>query len=150
MTDDKISWADGEISQAVNAAQVRMFDLAYRKHGFSQKILHLETGIPLSTLKSWEKGTSMPIEGVVIIASVKGFPNELLSLLFDPASKTVCDAEPDETDIDDLALSALDVLAKYIRYRHPESAGGIRLVPGEVEDIRHSAAGFCDRASKVA
>ncbi|WP_313534359.1 hypothetical protein [Sphingomonas sp.] len=150
MTDRRISWSDGEISQSVNAAQMRMFDLAYRKHGFSRKILHLETGIPLSTLKSWEEGTSMPIEGAVLIAGAKGFPNELLSLLFEPAAKTVCDAEPDEADIDDLAISALDVLQKYVRYRHPESAGGVRLVPGEIEDIRHSAAGFCDRASKVA
>lgn len=150
MNDRKISWSDGEISQSVNAAQMRMFDLAYRKHGFSRKILHLETGIPLSTLKSWEGGISMPIEGAVLIAGAKGFPNELLSLLFEPAGKTVSDSDQDETDIDDLALSALDVLGKYIRYRHPESAGGIRLVPGEVEDIRHSAAGFCDRANKVA
>lgn len=150
MSQRNISSRECEIAQAVSQAQMSMFDLAYRKHGFSRKILNLETDIPLTTLKSYEEGTAMPIAAVVKIAAVKNFPNELVSLLFEPADKVVADAEPDEGDLDNLALAAVEVLQKYIAARHPDSAGGIRIVHGEREDIEHAAAGFADRAGKVA
>lgn len=150
MPQRNISRRECEITQAVDMAQMHMFDLAYRKHGFSRKVLHLETDIPLTTLKSYEEGTSMPVAALVKIAGVPGFPNELLSLVFEPAGKTLGDAEPDETDIDDLARAAVDVLQKYVAARHPDSPGGIRIVHNETADIKMSAAGLRDRAGKVA
>lgn len=149
-SDRNISRRECEMSQAVEMAQMLMFDLAYRKHGFSRKILHLETGLPLTTIKSYEEGTSMPVAALVKIAAVRNFPNELLGLLFDPACKTITDADPEETDIDDLARAAVDVLQKYIAARHPESAGGIRIVHSERPDIEHSAKALKSAAKKVA
>lgn len=145
-----ISRRECEISQAVNMAQMHMFDLAYRRHGYSRKIIHLETDIPLSTIKSYEEGTTMPIDAVVKVAAIKGFPNELVSLLFMPADKMIGDSDPEETDIDDAALAAIDLLQRYVKARHADSPGGIRIVHNEVEEIRHSAAGFQDRTGKVA
>ncbi len=150
MPQRNINRGECEITQATDMAQMHMFDLAYRKHGFTRKIVHLETGLPLSTIKSYEEGTSMPIAAFNKIAGIKDFPNELLSLVLEPGGKTLCDAEADETDIDDLARAAVDILAKYVAARHPDSPGGIRIVHNEADDLRMAARGLNDRAEKVA
>jgi hypothetical protein len=139
-----------EITQAVEMGQMLMFDMAYRKHGFSRKILHLETGIPLTTIKSYEEGTAMPVAAFTKIAAVRNFPNELLSLVLDPSGKTIADAEPEETDLDDTARAAVDFLARYVGARHPESPGNIRIVHNEIDDLKMSARGLRDRAGKAA
>lgn len=139
---------DCDISQAVEQAQIQMFDLAEKNHGLTRKVLHLHTGIPTSTLKSWEEGTAMPVAGFAKLCKV--IPNELTSLMLDAAGKSISDSETEETDIDDLARAAVDVLQKYIAARHPESPGGIRIVHSETGDIKMSAAGLRDKAGKVA
>src|SRR3546814_6534417 len=85
-----------EITMAVEQAQIRMFDLAKRKHGITRKVLNLETGIAISTLRSYEEGTSMPVSALVKMARV--IPNELLSLMLDVGGKVIADAEPDPAD----------------------------------------------------
>jgi hypothetical protein len=139
---------DCDISHAVEMAQTLMLDLAERKHGITRKALHLATGIPISTLKSYEEGTAMPVTAFVKMAAV--IPNELLSLMLEPGEKAIADAEPDETDLDDLARAAVDVLQKYVAARHPDSPGGIRIVHSETADIKLAAKGIADRAGKVA
>jgi len=140
-----------EISDRVIKQQIRMFDLAERQHGMTLKVLHLETDIPTGTLRGWIAGTSMmPLDGFIKLAGVKGFPNELLSLALDIAGKSIADAEPEETDIDDLARAAVEVLQRYVAARHPDSPGGIRIVHNEKDDITLSAARLRDRAGKVA
>jgi hypothetical protein len=140
-----------EISSAVTKAQVRMFDLAERDHDLTLKVLHLETRIPLGTLRGWIAGTSMmPLDGFVKLAAIKGFPNELLSLPLDVAGKSVCDAEPEETDMDDAAISALEYALKWARARHPDSPSGIRIDHTERPDLTLAAGGLTDKAGKVA
>src|SRR3546814_7196785 len=85
-----------EITMAVEQAPIRMFDLAKRKHGITRKVLNLETGIAISTLRSYEEGTSMPVSALVKMARV--IPNELLSLMLDVGGKVIADAEPDPAD----------------------------------------------------
>ena len=136
-----------DISQAVEAGQLTMFRLAERDHGLSLKILALESGIPHGTLRSYAQGTAMPVSALVKLARV--IPNELTSLMLDPGGKVVADAEPEETDIDDLARAAVDILQKYVAARHPESAGGIRIVHSETDDIKLAASSLQDRAGKV-
>src|SRR3546814_19062091 len=85
-----------EITMAVEQAQIRMFDLAKRKHGITRKVLNLETGIAISTLRSYEKGTYMPVSALVKMARV--IPNELLNLMLDVVGKVIADAEPDTAD----------------------------------------------------
>lgn len=149
MTDrNDISARCCEITQAVEAGQLAMFRLAERDHGLSLKILALETGIPFGTLRSYAQGTTMPVPALVKLSKV--IPNELTSLMLDPGGKVLADAEPEETDIDDLARAAVDILQRYVTARHPESPGGIRIVHNEVADIKLAAAGLQDRAGKVA
>src|SRR3546814_14465134 len=76
-------------------------------------------------------------------------PNELRSLMLDVGGKVIADAEPDETDLEDLARAAVDVLQKYVAARHPESPGGVRIVHSETDDIKMSARALGDRAGKV-
>lgn len=137
-----------EITQAVEAGQLAMFRLAERDHGLSLKILALDTGIPFGTLRSYAQGATMPVTALVKLSKV--IPNELTSLMLDPGGKVLADAEPEETDIDDLARAAVDILQRYVTARHPESPGGIRIVHNEVADIKMAAAGLQDRAGKVA
>src|SRR3546814_1970738 len=56
--------------------------------------------------------------------------------MLDVGGKVIADAEPDETDLDDLARAAVDVLQKYVAARHPESPGGVRIVHSETDDIK--------------
>ena len=136
-----------EIAQAVEAGQLAMFRLAERDHGLSLKILALDSGIPFGTLRSYSQGTAMPVSALVKLSRV--IPNELTSLMLDPGGKVLADAEPEETDIDDAAIAALDLLSRYVKARHPESPGGVRIVHSEVADIRLAASGLQDRAGKV-
>jgi DNA-binding transcriptional regulator YiaG len=139
-----------EISLAVDMAQMHMFDIAYRKHGFSRKILASHMEVSVSTVRSWEEGASMPVHAFVKLARVPKFPNELLSLMLEPADRVVADAEEDESDLDDLALSALDVLVQYVAARHPDSPSGIKIDHTERGAIKDAAKAIAGRAKKVA
>ncbi len=145
---NNISSRTCEITQAVEAGQLAMFRLAERNHGLSLKILSLESGIPHGTLRSYAQGTAMPVSALVKLSGV--IPNELISFMLDPGGKVLADAEQDETDIDDLARAAVDILQRYVSARHPDGPGGIRIVHSEVSDIKMAAAGLQDRAGKVA
>jgi hypothetical protein len=146
----EISSRTCEISAAVTTGQVRMFDLAARKYGFTRKVLHLETGISEGTLRCWIAGTSMmPLDGFVKLAAINGFPNELLSLVLDPAGRAIVDADPDETDQDDAAIAALEYALRWARARHPDSPSGIKIDHTERPDIELAADGLVDKASKV-
>src|SRR3546814_16184064 len=81
-----------EITMAVEQAQIRMFDLAKRKHGITRKVINLETGIANSTLRSYEEGTSMPVSAPVKMARV--IPNALLSLQLVVCGRVFQDAAP--------------------------------------------------------
>ena len=82
------------------AAQAHMFRLAERDHGLTRKVLHLETGIPLSTLKSWAGDTAIPVYGLALLAQV--IPDHLTSLLLEPAGKIIVTAEEGDGDLDAL------------------------------------------------
>ncbi len=150
MMQRNISRRECEISQAVDMAQMHMLDLAYRKHGFTRKILASHMEVSPSTVRSWEEGTSMPVHAFVKLARVPKFPNELLSLMVEPADRVIADAEEDEADIDDMVLAAAKVIELYVKGRHPDSDGGIRLVHTEKGEIKDAAKGLKARAAKVA
>lgn len=146
----EISSRDCEIARAVTSAQAHMLDLASRKYGFTRKVLALETGISESTLKMYEQGTAMPLATFVRIIGVKDFPNELASLVLEPSAKVIEDASAEETDFDDMARAAINLLARYVDARHPSGPGGVRIVHSEEEGLRLAAAGLDDQAGKVA
>lgn len=136
-----------KISNHVRATQETVFRLAARDHGLTRKRLNLETGIPITTLKSWAEGTEMPLSAFVKLAAV--IPNGIMSLLIEPAGKAVSDAAHDDTDLDDLALQSIRLLTRYIEARHPNSAGGIRIVHSEIPDLERAAGAVLDRAEKI-
>lgn len=149
-----ISSRSCEIAQAVEAGQRAMFKAAARDHGLTLNVLAAETGISLSTLRCYAPArpempaSAMPVYVMLKLARV--IPNHLASLMTEPGGKILADADPEETDIDDLARSAVDILQRYVAARHPDSPGGIRIVHNEVDDIKRAAAGLQDRAGKVA
>lgn len=147
----EISSRECEISSAVTAAQKRFFDLAERKFSFAPKVIHLETDIPLATLKDWATARSaMPIAGFVKIIGIKGFPNQLASLILAPAGKAVADDDADEADIDELVIRALELALLHAKARHPDSPGGVHIIHTERPDIELAAEGVADSAGKVA
>lgn len=146
----EIPLKQSEIPDAVRREQVRMFDLANRKHGLTLKVLNIETGISTSTLSGWINGTSMmPLDGFVRIAAIKDFPNELLSLVFDAAGKSVADSDEGAADVDDAVIAALEMTLAYVKARHPDSPGSIRIVHSEEPEIRMMARRVADRVGKV-
>jgi hypothetical protein len=146
---DRINSRECEISQAVEVAQTTMLEEAARR-GFTRKVLHLHTKIPLTTLKSYEEGTAMPFAAFAKIAAVRNFPNDLLNLMMEVSGKEVCDATSHETDYDDLARAALEYASAHASYRHPESDGGIRLVHTETPSLKMKARALKAAAKKVA
>lgn len=147
----EISLSRSEISDAVRKAQVRMLDLAARKHGITLKVIELETGISDSTSSGWATGkTGMPLDALVALATIKGFPNELLTLPFDVARKAIGDSASDDADIDDLAVAAAELLVRFAKARHRDSSSGVIIDHTERPDITLAAEGLADRAGKVA
>lgn len=98
-----------DISRLTIEAQRRFFRIAKRDHGLSRKVLHIDTGIPLSTLKSWEADTAMTLSAFNRLARA-GVPDHLLSLLTDPGEKHVC-TNGDDDDLDELASECAGFVA---------------------------------------
>lgn len=144
----EISSRDCEITTATIAAQARFFDLA-EQSGFTRKVLNLSTGIPAGTLKDWANGTMMPLAGLVKIIRIKGFPNDIASVLIEKSGKMIADAEPEETDLDDAVIAALELALEWARARHPNSSSGIRIDHTEKPTVERAGRHLADRAGKV-
>jgi hypothetical protein len=106
-----------------------MFRLAAVK-GFSQELIHSETGLPTTSLSDWANGKAkMSLVGMLAIAEIPDFPLELLSLIM-PANITLVRV-PEGVDHDDLAECFHDYLQAKERAHHPESEAGREIGPGE-------------------
>ena len=71
--------------------QVVMFRAA-AKQGFSQKIIHFDTGMSLSVIDEYARGvTCMGGPAILALAGLKDFPSDLISLLFDGTGRIVAD-----------------------------------------------------------
>jgi hypothetical protein len=128
--------------------QARMFRLAKRDHGLDRRTLHLETGIPVDTLKSWEHGTVIPLTGLRKLIRV--IPDDLTSLLFAETDKCVATMAGDGGGLDELAGTASDLVHEHLRARSPSSPGGIHIVPSEAEAIKSHGRRLCAQARAVA
>jgi hypothetical protein len=104
--------SENAIAQRVIAAQSHMFRLAESRHGLTRKVLHLETGIPMTTLKTWANGTAMPVYGLAMLTRV--IPDYLTSLLLEPACKGIVTPEEGDGDLDTLAVEASSYVADYV------------------------------------
>ena len=82
---------DSAISDRMKRHQVVMFRAA-AKQGFSQKIIHFDTGLCLSVIDEYARGvTCMGGPSILALAGLKDFPSDLLSLLFDGTGRVVID-----------------------------------------------------------
>jgi hypothetical protein len=124
----------------VTGAQEAMLRIAKRDHGLSSERIALETGIPLATVKSWKRTQAtvvMSLSDFVAVARI--IPNELLSLIIEPAGKHIASNGDGHSDLDALALEAAEFAHEYSLARHPNGPGGVTIVPQEaskLHDIR--------------
>lgn len=117
-------------------AQRRVFRLAERNHGLHLKTIHLDSGIPYNTIRSYASGEAvMPISALNKLCDV--IPDELLSQLTGPGKRAiVAIAEGDDPDFDALGQAGLELAAEVNRSRRPDSPGGTNIVPIEKQAIQ--------------
>lgn len=113
------------------SSQIDMFDLARRDHGLSILRLHQKTKIAKSTLNDWATGTPMPAWALFKLGKVGGVPDDLLSMVGEAFERHVATDEDGEGDLDTAAVDAGEAQNAVQRARHPNSPGGIAIVPQE-------------------
>lgn len=106
-----------------------MLRLAERDYDLSVKTLNAETGIPIPTLNSWKRDTMMPLGGFVALCRV--IPDDLTSLLLEPAEKHVGTNETPDGDAHALARDGGDYNVAYLNATDPASENGAEISPRE-------------------
>lgn len=111
------------ISQITKDMQERMFRVALSR-GLTFKAISLESGIPLSTLRTYS-GTNgataeMPVSALRKLLGV--MPDDLLSMLLPETHALV--RVPDGVNHDEFEEAARAYLVEKARSHHPDSPGG--------------------------
>lgn len=135
-------------TQHVLALQADMFRLAKRDYALTYTRLSLLSGVPTTTLESWGKGTAMPLYGFVKLAP--HIPDDLLSMVMEPAGKLVCSPHGGDGDIHDLHSVSAHLAHTVAKATHPKSPGGVHVVPSERGEIRDIARAIAPVAMRVA
>jgi hypothetical protein len=126
---------DDRISFLVLEAQRRIFRLAERDHGLCLKAVSMDSGIPYNSIRGYAAGqTVLPVPALLKLIGV--IPDALLSHLFAPVSRHLSEDVPDDGDHDTLASNCIDFASKHARARHPQSPGGVEIVPVEDTELR--------------
>jgi transcriptional regulator with XRE-family HTH domain len=135
---------DCAITARLLKQQRTMFRLAESGHGWSQKAIHLETGMGLSSIGQYARGeTAMGGAAILKLAGVKDFPAELLTLLFEGTGRTVIDAETAEADWLGLAAESAGLAAEIC---HDAKDG---FSPSEVGRLRTKTRALIAEASSL-
>lgn len=113
------------------ALQQEMFRLADRDYGLSVAVLARSSGISPSTIKGWRDGAAMPLWAIGELS----IPDDIASLVLAPFAKHIGTDEDGEGDLDTAALDAGEAQQAVQRARHPNSPGGVSIVPQEVAAI---------------
>lgn len=116
------------------AAQAELFRLAQHECGLSIRVISQRSPIPFSTLKGWKDGAAMPAWALGELADA-GVPDHLLSLITAPWKRSVVTDEETDSDLDDAAEAAGEFASSVRRARHPQSPGGVHIVPQERAEI---------------
>lgn len=135
-------------TQHVLALQADMFRLAKRDYALTFKRLSLLSGVPDATIESWSKGVAMPVYGLVKLAP--HIPDELTSLLMEPADKHIGSNEPSSNCLHDLNEVASAYTHEMARATHPDSPGGVHVVPSERGRLRDISRRMAPKARAVA
>jgi hypothetical protein len=136
---------DDRISLLTLEAQRRVFRLAERNHGLTFKAIHLDSGIPYNTIRSYASGEAMmPVSALNKLTDV--IPDELLSQLTEPGKRSlVRNDDGDEPDYDAIGQGALELAGEVAKSRRPDSPGGTNIVPIEKEAINSKLAPLARR-----
>lgn len=134
---------------SVDVQQGEMFRLADRDYGLSCAELARKSGISLSTLKGWARGSAMPAWALGALCEA-GLPDDLATLALEPFRRFIGTADEDEGDLDALATMCSDFLAEYSRARHPKSPGGIQIAHTEKMDLNKLRRGLQAHARRNA
>jgi transcriptional regulator with XRE-family HTH domain len=107
--------ADCVITNRLRRKQTTMFREAERQFGLTQKSIHLETGMSVTSLSEYARGlTSMSGEAIMKLAEWRDFPAELLTMLFAGTGREVRDEgdDPEEAAIHELGREGAHFLAE--------------------------------------
>lgn len=111
--------------------QTELFRLAESRYGLKLADIAKRTGIPLTTMQGWRRGTAMPAWGLFALKKA-GVPDELLSLVSAPFGCSVTSRT--EIDIEELCEIAAELDQMYTDSRRPASEAGIHI--GHTESAR--------------
>lgn len=112
-------------------AQAELFRRAAKK-GLTLAVLHQrDKNLKVSTMRGWATGaTAMPAWAIGALGEA-GVPDHLLTLVTEPFARCVVTAEDGDGDLDTAAIEASDFAGEVARARHPQSPGGLAIVPQE-------------------
>lgn len=133
------------------AAQYELFRRAESEFSLSIAVLATRNKqLKTSTMKAWKRGAAMPVTALGEL-KIAGVPDHLLTLLFAPyAAAFVSEPDDSEGDLDTAATEALEFVSEVQKARHPNSPGGLAIVPQEkalIEPKRQRAAAAIRRAA---
>lgn len=126
---------ESDISHNIKATQERIFRIATRPgEGLTLKAISLDSGIPVSTLRSYA-GTNgstaeMPVSALYKLVGV--IPDELLGLLL-PEDRMIVRA-PEGLDHDEIEEICADYMATKAKAHHKDSPAG-----REISDCERAA-----------
>lgn len=133
---NRIMATDCRITHQTLETQKLIFRVATNpmRYGLTFKAIEADSGIPYSTLRTYARGEAMmPLTAFIRLASI--LPNDLMSLLLEPAGKHIEDDDTGDSDHDTAAAHCIDFAAAVARARHPESPGGPEIVESEAADL---------------
>lgn len=100
---------------------------------------------------SWahpQRPAAMPVHGFVRL--LPHIPDDLTTLLVDPAGKHIGTNKQAENDIHTLLSDAAELNNEGVKAMHPDSPGGVHIVPSERGRIRDISRRIAPRARRVA
>ena len=145
---------DCAITQRLLANQRTMYRLAECGFGFSQKAIHLLTGMSLSVIGQYARGeTAMGGAAILKLSAIRDFPAELLTLLYAGTGRIIVDTPElmgSTADYDDIARGALALACEVQAARSENSPGGTAIVHTEEELIRRRLDRFTIKSERAA
>lgn len=90
------------------ARQERMLRLAERDYGLTPAVIKAELGIEPGTLRTWKRDTMMPLAAFVRLCRI--IPDELTSLVVEPAGKHIGSDEPADGCLETLDCEASGIV----------------------------------------
>jgi len=131
------------------AAQRELFRRAEAEEGLSIAVIAKRAPLSPNTMRGWRDGSAMPAWAIGALKQA-GVPDHLLSLILEPFACFVVSDEDGEGDLDTAANDALEFATEVNKAHHPNSPGGLAIVPQEkavIEPKRQRACASIRRAA---